>query len=127
MITVSPNTQILIEFNETVIQPELWSAETPNLNALLIALQSNGGPVQVIYQIVGFKSAQLKNGQILVNGKRVLIKIGNRHEHHPVPAVKSSQLDAIVSPLPNSPSDVTSDPVYIAFTGILFAIIELLC
>lgn len=53
------------KFNETIILPEPWSAETPNLNALMIALQSNGRPVQVINQKVAFRNVNLKNGQML--------------------------------------------------------------
>lgn len=32
---------------------------------------------------VGFRTVERKNGQILVNGKPVLFKGVNRHEHHP--------------------------------------------
>ncbi|MCL2120266.1 MAG: DUF4981 domain-containing protein [Planctomycetaceae bacterium] len=60
-------------------QPRHWSAEKPNLYNLYITAGE-----QVITTKIGFRSSQVKDGQLLVNGKPVLLKGVNRHEHDPV-------------------------------------------
>ena len=40
-------------------------------------------PVQTIYQKVGFRSVEIKDAQLLVNGQPVLIKGADRHEMDP--------------------------------------------
>ncbi|MBN1972764.1 MAG: DUF4981 domain-containing protein [Sedimentisphaerales bacterium] len=64
---------------------KLWSAENPNLYRLLLTLKdSSGRVVEVIPVNVGFREVELKDGNLLVNGRRIFIKGTNRHEHHPV-------------------------------------------
>lgn len=60
-----------------------WSAETPNLYKLLIEVEYNEKQKHFAMFKVGFKSVERKGGQILVNGKPVLFKGVNRHEHSP--------------------------------------------
>jgi beta-galactosidase len=63
---------------------KLWSAEKPNLYRLLLTLKDSSGKViEVIPVNVGFREVKLKDGNLLVNGKRIFIKGTNRHEHHP--------------------------------------------
>ncbi|MFR9625960.1 MAG: glycoside hydrolase family 2 TIM barrel-domain containing protein [Rikenellaceae bacterium] len=59
-----------------------WSDEFPNLYTLVIGY--NDG-VNTTYQSskVGFRSVELKNSQMLVNGMPIRVKGVNRHEHHP--------------------------------------------
>lgn len=67
-----------------VSAPALWSAETPNLYSLQLTLADAAGKVlEVIPQRVGFRKVEIREGMLLVNGKRVLIKGVNRHEHDP--------------------------------------------
>jgi beta-galactosidase len=67
-----------------VSSPAQWSAETPHLYSLLLSLEdANGKVLQVIPQRVGFRKVEIRDGMLLVNGKRVLIKGVNRHEHDP--------------------------------------------
>ncbi|MBD0402029.1 glycoside hydrolase family 2 TIM barrel-domain containing protein [Flammeovirga sp. EKP202] len=62
-----------------------WSAETPHLYQLEVALLDKGGEVlDASYQKIGFRTTEIKNGQFLVNGQPVLLKGVNRHEHDPV-------------------------------------------
>lgn len=64
------------------LQPELWSAETPNLYKLLLTLKdAEGNVTQSVSANVGFRRVEVKGGELLVNGKAVLIKGVNRHEH----------------------------------------------
>ncbi|WP_189637884.1 glycoside hydrolase family 2 TIM barrel-domain containing protein [Thalassotalea sp. HSM 43] len=59
-----------------------WSAETPNLYQLTIAAHyDNDTETQYIGEQIGFKTVELKDGQFLVNGKAILLKGVNRHEH----------------------------------------------
>jgi beta-galactosidase len=71
-------------FDSKVENPEKWSAEQPNLYKLLIVLKdSNGKTIEALSQNIGFRTAEIKNGQFLVNGKAVYVKGVNRHEHDP--------------------------------------------
>ncbi|MGD9931976.1 MAG: glycoside hydrolase family 2 TIM barrel-domain containing protein [Mangrovibacterium sp.] len=60
-----------------------WSAETPNLYTLLLSLYDPKGQLlEATFQKIGFRTVELKNGQLLVNGKAILVKGVNLHEHH---------------------------------------------
>lgn len=61
-----------------------WSAETPYLYDLIINLKSGGKTLQSIAQKTGFRKVEIKNGQLLVNGRAIYLKGVNRHEHDPV-------------------------------------------
>lgn len=64
--------------------PEKWSAESPYLYRLFATLKDKTGKdVEVITQQVGFRKVEIKDAQLLVNGKPVLIKGANRHEMDP--------------------------------------------
>lgn len=67
-----------------VANPKLWSAEHPNLYTLVFALKaSDGSTREWITNDVGFRRVEIKDGLILMNGKRLLIKGVNRHETDP--------------------------------------------
>ncbi|HRX12707.1 MAG TPA: glycoside hydrolase family 2 TIM barrel-domain containing protein, partial [Draconibacterium sp.] len=71
-------------FDAKVENPEKWSAEQPNLFKLLIVLKdANGKTIEALSQNIGFRTAEIKNGQFMVNGKAVYVKGVNRHEHDP--------------------------------------------
>ncbi len=68
----------------SVKAPRLWSAEKPDLYRLVVALETNDGAVVEAEACdVGFRSVEIRNGLLLVNGKAVLIRGTNRHEFHP--------------------------------------------
>lgn len=67
-----------------VKQPALWSAEHPNLYKLLVTLKdADGGIIEVVPVTVGFRKVEIKGGELLVNGRAILIKGVNRHEFDP--------------------------------------------
>ncbi len=66
-----------------VKNPLKWTAETPNLYRLYATLKDGDKVIEVIPQRVGFRKVEIKNKQLLVNGKAVLIKGVNRHELDP--------------------------------------------
>ena len=66
-----------------VKEPKHWTAETPNLYRIVVSLiDESGNTVDREAYNVGFRNIEMKNGQLLVNGKAVLIRGVNRHEHH---------------------------------------------
>ncbi|MBI9037960.1 MAG: DUF4981 domain-containing protein [Bacteroidales bacterium] len=69
-------------FENKVPSPEKWSAEKPNLYTLVISLKNDKNKtIETVSCKVGFRKSEIKNGQLLVNGKAVLLKGVNRHEH----------------------------------------------
>ena len=70
--------------NIEVKNPNKWTAETPYLYTLLVTLKDKKGNVlETIAQKVGFRKIEIKNAQLLVNGKAVLFKGADRHELDP--------------------------------------------
>lgn len=68
-----------------VEKPALWSAETPNLYRAVVQLHTADGVlIEAEACDVGFRQIDIKNGLLLLNGKPLLIRGTNRHEHHPV-------------------------------------------
>ncbi|KQM67837.1 beta-galactosidase [Sphingomonas sp. Leaf17] len=62
-----------------------WSAETPDLYTLLVELvDADGRVVQSTPQRIGFRTVEMKNGLVSVNGRPITIRGVNRHEHDPV-------------------------------------------
>jgi len=72
-----------VNFNLPVEKPNKWSAESPYLYDLYVSLKQKGKAVQVIPFKVGFRTSEIKNGQLLVNGQPILIKGVDRHELDP--------------------------------------------
>lgn len=66
-----------------VANPNKWSAEAPYLYTALVTLKQKGKVVESIPIKVGFRKVEIKNAQLLVNGRPVLIKGVNRHEMDP--------------------------------------------
>ena len=64
-------------------KPRLWSAETPNLYHLTVRVYDKSGVTETVRLHFGFRSVEVKGGQLLVNGQPVLIKGVNRHELSP--------------------------------------------
>ena len=80
---IAPGKSVICEWNFPEIKNVLaWSAERPNLYKLIIELET-GGKKYYSAMDVGFRSVERRNGQILVNGRPVLFKGVNRHEHNP--------------------------------------------
>ncbi|KAI1159208.1 beta-galactosidase [Nemania serpens] len=68
-----------VDFSLNAKNPAKWTAESPILYHLVVSL--NG--TSFISQRVGFRQVEMKDGLIKVNGKRIVLKGVNRHEHHP--------------------------------------------
>ena len=62
-----------------VANPKLWSAERPDLYAMVIEL-----PGEIIVQKVAVRKIEVIDGVIYVNGNRIRIKGMNRHDTDPI-------------------------------------------
>ncbi len=76
-ISVSGNNEKSFDIEK----PALWSAEDPNLYEMYLTVKSaEGEALEVIRQYVGFRRFEMKDGLMLLNGKRIVFKGVNRHE-----------------------------------------------
>ena len=83
-VDVPAGQSVPVKLATNVSAPAQWSAETPHLYALELTLSDASGKViEVIPRRIGFRKVEIRDGMLLVNGKRVLIKGANRHEHDP--------------------------------------------
>lgn len=86
-----------------VSQPNLWSAEFPNLYTLVLTLFDSYGTqiLQVESCRIGFRSIDIKNGIFVLNDRPITICGVNRHEHDPdngkVVSIESMQKDIMLA------------------------------
>jgi len=69
-----------VNLSGAVAAPKLWSAETPYLYTLVMCLKSPAGE-QWTRSRIGFRRIETKNRQVLINGKAIMIKGVNYHDH----------------------------------------------
>jgi beta-galactosidase len=68
----------------TIKNVKTWSAETPNLYRLVIEYtDAKGKLISATSRKIGFRTVEIAGGEVRVNGKRIMIKGVNRHEHDP--------------------------------------------
>ena len=61
-----------------------WSAESPNLYQLRMSLMDKKAKtIERLTSSFGFRTSEIKDGKLFINGQYVLIKGVNRHEHDP--------------------------------------------
>lgn len=71
-----------VVLRKSLAAPKQWSAEQPNLYTLVVSLvDPQGRMVETTGCRVGFRRIEIRNRELLVNGKPVLFKGVNRHEH----------------------------------------------
>ncbi|HVU23298.1 MAG TPA: glycoside hydrolase family 2 TIM barrel-domain containing protein [Opitutus sp.] len=81
---VAANGDAEVNLSAPVADPKKWSAEVPNLYTLLLTeTDEKGQMLETIPWRVGFRSVEIKDGWLLVNGKPVLFRGVNRHEWDP--------------------------------------------
>ncbi|MGC8865545.1 MAG: glycoside hydrolase family 2 TIM barrel-domain containing protein [Bacteroidales bacterium] len=75
----------VLHFRQIFPDIKAWSAETPHLYRLTMTLTGKGGAtLESVAQSIGFRTSEIKKGQFVFNGKPILLKGVNRHEHDPV-------------------------------------------
>ena len=85
-----------VTLSVVVPRPRLWSAETPDLYCVVLTLleassesgsrSSEARPERVLEALsllVGFRKIRVRGNQLTLNGRPLLIKGVNRHEHDP--------------------------------------------
>src|SRR5699024_1332915 len=83
-ISTNSKPQEKVQVNFHIENPYKWSAEFPYLYQLVLTLKEVSGEViESIPAQVGFRSVEIKQGLMLVNGKPIKLKGVNRHDHHP--------------------------------------------
>jgi beta-galactosidase len=76
---------VTVNFAANVTSAKPWTDENPNLYQLLITLKDEAGKViEVIRQDVGFRTIEIKDAQLLVNGVAIYLKGVNIHEHNDI-------------------------------------------
>ncbi len=73
----------VIDIDEEIFEPALWSAETPNLYTLRVFAYTKKGIAESLEIPFGFRTVEIVGNQLLVNGKPILIKGADRHELSP--------------------------------------------
>jgi len=83
--SVAPGQPATLAFTKKISAPKKWSAETPTLYTLLLTARDAATNVvlESIPWRVGFRSVEIKSGQLLVNGMPTLFRGVNRHEWDP--------------------------------------------
>ncbi|MCK4344247.1 MAG: DUF4981 domain-containing protein, partial [Bacteroidales bacterium] len=114
------NEQTTIQvFEKDIENPQKWTAETPALYSLVLQIRDkNKNVLEAVGCKIGFRKVEIKNGQLLVNGKAVLFKGVDRHEHdqytghvvseesmlHDIRLFKQNNINAVrTSHYPNDP------------------------
>jgi beta-galactosidase len=85
--TATASAQASTTLQMTVSNPQLWSAETPNLYDLVLTLKDGEGQtVDIRGAKVGFKQVAIRtsDGALTINGKRMVFHGVNRHDFSPV-------------------------------------------
>ena len=72
-----------------------WTAETPWLYTLDVAVFDKNGQTEATSIQIGFRDVEIRNGQLLVNGQPVLIKGVNRHEMNPYKGYIVTEADMV--------------------------------
>ena len=77
------NEVLKVKLEKKIAAPQKWDHEHPYLYTLVVALKDKDGiPVQYYAHRIGFRKVEIKNRELLINGKMVYIKGANRHDHH---------------------------------------------
>lgn len=70
-----------LQLSPAVTNPDKWSAEKPNLYTLVISLADEQEQLlEAVSCKVGFRTFEIHEGLMKINGKRIVLKGTNRHE-----------------------------------------------
>ncbi|MDZ7725339.1 MAG: glycoside hydrolase family 2 TIM barrel-domain containing protein [candidate division KSB1 bacterium] len=76
--------RMMQKFDAEIQQPGAWSAEFPNLYTLALELRdSKDAVLEAVSFRIGFRTVEIKQGQLCVNGVPVVMRGVNRHEIDP--------------------------------------------
>jgi beta-galactosidase len=74
-----------VNFEKNLPDIKKWSAETPRLYSLVLSLKDKDGKIlESVSSKIGFRTVEIKNSQLMVNGVAIYIKGTNMHEHNDI-------------------------------------------
>lgn len=81
---IAPNETCQLKWSHIVPNAHAWTAETPTLYSIIARLDNGILFYNGIHLNVGFRTVELSDkGQLLINGKEVILRGVNYHETHP--------------------------------------------
>lgn len=86
---------VVLHTSSTLASPRLWSAETPELYTLKVSAHDRRGIVESTSVPFGFRTVEIRDVQLLVNGKPILLKGTDRHEMSSVNGYMVSEAEMI--------------------------------
>ena len=79
---VGENGETILNLKTEIEKPNMWSAETAYLyNIVLVLRNYRGEIIEVLGTKFGFREIEIKDSQLFINGKSIILKGVNRHEH----------------------------------------------
>ena len=85
----------VVDIEEEIFEPALWTAETPNLYTLRVLAYTKKGIAESLEIPFGFRTVEIVGNQLLVNGKPILIKGADRHELSPTGGYNVTEAEMI--------------------------------
>ena len=83
-LLIKADRDVTTNFSALINNVKQWSAEHPNLYTLVIEIKDNKEKIIEVTAIkIGFRSVEIKNGLLLVNGQRITLKGVNSQETDP--------------------------------------------
>ena len=73
-----------LAFKHNIADVAVWSHETPSLYTTVVTLRdAQGNVVEATSCRTGFRTVEIRDGQLLLNGKHIMFHGVNIHEHNP--------------------------------------------
>lgn len=83
-LKIAPGAEAEVSAFWPVERPARWTAETPHLYRLVLELRDGAGQVvEAQAASIGFRTVELRDGQLYINSVPVLLFGVNRHDHDP--------------------------------------------
>ena len=79
-VNIPADNTLDLTLSGNVSNPLKWTAETPNLYTMTIVLKEGNNVIEATSHKIGFRKVEIKDGQLLVNGKKIYVKGVNLHE-----------------------------------------------
>lgn len=81
--TLNSNGTASLKFSHKISSAKQWSNETPYLYSVVLNLMDDAGNlIESTSAKTGFRKVEIKNAQLLLNGKPLMVRGVNVHEHH---------------------------------------------
>ncbi len=82
-VTLGPGQESAVVLSTHLPQVSAWTAETPHLYGVTVLLRRDGTLVQALALRIGFRTVQIRDERLLVNGQPITLLGVNRHDFDP--------------------------------------------